>query len=315
MAHDHHEHHHNHAHGTDGSRREGKLLFAFALTAITLVVEALGGWFSGSLALLADAGHMLVDAGALMFAWLGARFARRPADARRSFGYARLEVLVGYSNSLIQFVLVAWIAVEALMRFNDPQPILSGLMLWVALAGLAVNAFVLFVLSDHGHDHDDLNTAAARLHVLGDLFGSVGAVGAALLIGRFGWLWLDPLLSVLVSLLILRSAWRLLRRSAHILLEGTPEGIDGDRVEAAIRREVDEVCGVHHVHVWQLASGYHLATLHAQLLENVDAERATHAIRQVLETHFHIGHATIQIERGGCTDAHCGPHAPPRELA
>src|SRR5690606_25628167 len=132
MAHDHdHAAHADHPH-----RRESRLLFAFALTSITLVAEAVGGWLSGSLALLADAAHMLVDAGALLFAWLGVRFARRPADARRSFGYARLEVLVGYTNALAQFALVAWIIVEALLRLGDPQPILSGPMFAVALAGL-----------------------------------------------------------------------------------------------------------------------------------------------------------------------------------
>src|SRR5690606_18516797 len=196
--------------------------------------------------------------------------------------YARLEVLVGYSNALAQFVLVAWIGVEALLRFGDPQPILSGLMLWVAVAGLAVNAFVLFVLS--GHHHDDLNTASARLHVLGDLFGSIGAVCAALLIGRFGWLWIDPLLSVLVSLLILRSAWRLMRRSGHILLEGTPDGIHADLVAQTLEAEVQGVSGVHHVHVWQLAGGYHVATLHVRLLDGQDADGVMQQIRELLDS-------------------------------
>ncbi|MFC4821326.1 cation diffusion facilitator family transporter [Dokdonella ginsengisoli] len=303
-SHDHsHDHAHGHAPAQPGDRRARKLLIAFALTAITLVAEAIGGWLSGSLALLADAGHMLVDAAALMFAWLGAHFARRPADARRSFGYARLEVLVGYSNALVQFVLVAWIAVEALLRLAEPQPILSGTMLAVAVAGLLVNAFVLFVLS--GHDHDDLNTASARLHVLGDLFGSVGAVSAALLIGWLGWLWADAVVSILVSLLILSSAWRLLRRSAHILLEGAPEGVDADLVGEALQREAVGVSSVHHVHVWQLAGGYHVATLHAQLRAGSDADEAIRSIHGVLRERFRIEHATVQIERGGCAGAGC----------
>ena len=302
-GHDHSAHQHVHAHAPHG-HREGRLLLAFALTAIALVVEAVGGWWSGSLALLADAGHMLVDAAALLFAWLGARYAQRPADARRSFGYARLEVLVGYSNSLVQFVLVAWIAVEALLRLHAPQPILSGTMLVIAIAGLLVNVFVLLVLS--GHDHDDLNTAAARLHVLGDLFGSLGAVVAALLIGWFGWLWPDPVLSILVSLLILSSAWRLLRRSAHILLEGAPEGIDAERIGHAVKSEAQGVCEVHHVHVWQLAGGYHVATLHARLFEGSDPDRAIGSIREVLRTRFRIEHATVQLERADCPDLRCG---------
>ncbi|GAA0710037.1 cation diffusion facilitator family transporter [Dokdonella soli] len=305
MSH-HHDHSpaHDHAHVAPGGRRERRLLLAFVLTLVTLLAEAFGGWLSGSLALLADAGHMLVDAAALLFAWLGAHYARRPADARRSFGYARLEVLVAYSNALVQFVLVAWIVAEAALRLGDPQPILSGPMLVIAVAGLLVNAFVLLALS--GHDHDDLNTASARLHVLGDLFGSLGAVVAALLIRGFGWLWTDPVASILVSLLILASAWRLLRRSAHILLEGAPEGIDSDLVGSTLKSEAAGVRDVHHVHVWQLAGGYHVATLHARLFEGTDADQAIASIRTVLRERFRIEHATVQLERFDCADARCG---------
>jgi cobalt-zinc-cadmium efflux system protein len=285
--------------------RARRLLFAFGLTTTTLLVEAVGGWWSGSLALLADAGHMLVDALALMFAWLGAHFARKPADARRSFGYARLEVLVGYTNALSQFALVAWIVYEAVGRFTAPAPILSGLMLWVAIAGLVVNVIVLRVLGHH--DAGDVNAAGARLHVLGDLLGSIGAVGAALLIRHFDWLWADPLISILVSALILHSAWRLLRRAGHILLEGAPEGVEGDLVSAALEEAGISVCGVHHVHVWQLAGGSAIATLHARLVAGADADAAIVAIRCVLRERFAITHATVQIEAGGCPD-HGQPH-------
>lgn len=300
---------HLHDHSTSsvesggGGHRERRLLLAFVLTAITLAAEAIGGWLSGSLALLADAAHMLVDAAALLFAWLGARIARRPADARRSFGYARMEVLVGYSNALAQFALVAWIGIEALRRLSDPQPILSGLMLVVALAGLAINLFVLGVLSSH--ESSDVNTAAAKLHVLGDLLGSFAAVAAALLIRGFGWLWADPLLSVLVSLLILGGASRLLRRTGHILLEGTPEGLDGARLGAAVLEGVAAVCEVHHVHVWQLAGDRLLATLHVRLHEGADADRALSTVRRLLHERFHIDHATVQLEAGGCAEPHC----------
>lgn len=297
MSHDH-SHAHAHRHG-----RERRLLLAFALTFVMLLVEAAGGWWSGSLALLADAGHMLVDAAALLFAWLGAHFARRPADARRSFGYARLEVLVGYSNALVQFVLVGWIALEALLRLRDPHAIASGIMLAVAVAGLLVNMFVLFALASD--DHDDLNTASARLHVLGDLFGSLGAVAAALLIRQFGWLWADAVFSILVSLLILVSAWRLLRRSAHILLEGAPEGVDAERIGRALTADVPGVGEVHHVHVWQLAGGYHLATLHARLSEEANPEQAIGSIQAILRQRFRIEHATVQLERFDCVDARC----------
>lgn len=303
-AHEAHAHDHDHDHAPGGS--ESRLLFAFVLTLVVLVAEAVGGFVSGSLALLADAGHMLVDAAALLFAWLGAHYARRPADALRTFGYARLGVLVGYSNALLQFLLVAWIASEAVVRFAHPAPILSGTMLGVALAGLVVNAIVLRALS---HSHDDLNTASARLHVLGDLLGSLGAVIAALAIRYLDWLWADPVVSILVSLLILGSAWRLLRRSAHILLEGTPEGIDADIVGDTILREAPGVDDVHHVHVWQLAGGSHVATLHARARDGHAPDAVIVAIRSVLRERFGVAHATVQLETLDCGEPGCREHA------
>lgn len=311
-GHVHHGHAHpelddeHHPHGADflaDPRRARRLLLAFVLTLVTLVAEAVGGWWSGSLALLADAGHMLVDAAALLFAWLGAHLARRPADARRSFGYARLEVLVGYSNALAQFLLVAWIAVEALTRFTAPAPILSGTMLGVAVAGLLVNVFVLRVLG--GHDHDDVNTAGARLHVIGDLLGSLGAVGAALLVRYLDWLWADPATSILVSLLILRSAWHLLRRCAHILLEGVPEGAEADLVATTLEHEAPGVCDVHHVHVWQLAGGSRLATLHVRVTDGTVPDAAILAVQRVLRERFGIRHATVQVEGLDCAHVAC----------
>ncbi len=289
--------------GLPARNRERRLLVAFALTACTLVAEAVGGWLSGSLALLADAGHMLVDALALLFAWLGAHFARKPADARRSFGYARLEVLVAYTNALAQFVLVAWIAFEAISRLFVPHAIASGLMLGVATAGLFVNLLVLRVL--HAHAADDLNTASARLHVLGDLLGSLGAVVAALLIRYARLDWADPVLSILVSALILGSAWRLLGRSVHILLEGTPRGVDGAVVAKAVREAGIGVDDVHHVHVWELSGGSAVATLHARLAEGRDPDRTIAAIQNVLRDRCGIVHATVQVEQAVCSGQRC----------
>lgn len=294
-----HDHHH-----VSGGRRERRLLVAFALTGTMMLIEAVGGWLSGSLALLADAGHMLADSGALLFAWLAALFARRPADARRSFGYLRLEVLVGYSNALMLIVLAIWISIEALQRLLQPAPILAGLMLWVAVAGLLVNVAVLRVLG-HDHSHDDVNVAAARLHVIGDLLGSVGAVGAALLIHYLGWMWADPLISVLVSVLILSSAWRLLRRSAHILMEGAPQDATAEMVTRHLLANVPTLHDVHHVHVWLLGGGQRIATLHAHLQDGGDPDAALADIRTQLEQRFGIGHVTVQLERLHCDDGHC----------
>jgi cobalt-zinc-cadmium efflux system protein len=301
-----HSHHAHHEHGS-ANAGERRLLIAFVLTLLTLIAEAVGGWLSGSLALLADAGHMLVDALALLLAWGGAYIARRPADARRSFGYARMEVLAGYTNALTQFALAAWIVYEAALRLANPVAIQSGLMLVVALAGLAVNMLVLRVIGEHAHD--DLNAAGARLHVLGDLLGSLAAVAAALLIRYFGWLAADPALSIVVAVLILVSAWNLLRRSAHILLEGTPDDIQAADVAGTIERETG-IGGVHHVHVWQLAGGRRIATLHARVAAEAESGVALVAIQRVLHERFGIAHATIQVEQVECVSGGCaGPHA------
>ncbi|MET4677119.1 MULTISPECIES: cation diffusion facilitator family transporter [unclassified Luteibacter] len=307
MSHDHahphdhapgHAHDHNHAHAAGGSER--KLLFAFVLTTIMLVVEAAGGLASGSLALLADAGHMLVDALALLLAFLGARFAARPADARRTYGYGRIEVLAGFVNALTQFALVAFIVYEAVMRLFHPAPILSGIMLAVALVGLAANVIVLRTL--HGHDPDDVNIAGASLHVLGDLLGSVAAVLAALAVRWLAWNWADPVLSILVSLLILRSAWSLVRRSGHILLEGTPEGVDLAEVQRQLMAADPGIVDIHHVHIWQVTAGSRMATLHAELAPGTDAGRALTVIKATLSERWRVGHATVQVDPGGCQD-------------
>lgn len=312
MTHTHpHDHPHSHEHAAPVDRRSRKLLFAFVLTGMMMVAEVIGGVWSGSLALLADAGHMMVDALALLLALVGAWMAARPADARRSYGYGRMEVLVGFVNALSQFVLVGWIIYEAIVRLLHPGEILSGVMLSVAIVGLLVNALVLRTL--HGHAHDDVNLAGASLHVLGDLLGSLAAVLAALAIRWFGWLWADPVLSMLVSLLILNSAWRLLRMSAHILLEGVPDGMDSAQVEVSLRTADPGIRGIHHLHVWQLASGSRMATLHAELHEQADGGRALRAIKRMLLEHFGIQHVTVQIDPGECLDQSrdCAGHGHP----
>jgi cobalt-zinc-cadmium efflux system protein len=305
-SHDHDDHaHHDHDHtAVAGAGRERKLLFAFVLTTLMLVAEAFGGFWSGSLALLADAGHMLVDSLALLLAVVGAWLAKRPADARRTYGYGRLEVLAGFVNALTQFVLVAFIAYEAVIRLFHPGEILSGVMLVVALIGLVVNVVVLRTL--HGHAHDDVNLAGATLHVLGDLLGSVAAVLAALAVRWLGWNWADPALSLLVSLLILGSAWGLLRRSAHILLEGVPEGMDTAEITETLRNADASIRDVHHVHVWQLASGSRMATLHAEVHEDGQSAQALKVIKDVLNDRFGIQHATVQIDPGPCPDQPLG---------
>ena len=218
-----------------------------------MLVEVAGGLLSGSLALLADAGHMLTDAAALALAWAGFRIGRRAADARRTFGYMRMEVLAGLINALTLFALVAWILFEAVRRLRQPVEVLSGPMLVVAVIGLLVNIAVFAIL--HRGDRDHVNIRGAMLHVIGDMLGSVAAIAAAVTIRVTGWMPIDPILSVLVCLLILRAAWSLLRSASHILMEGAPPDIDVEDIRRHLIDTVPGVAEVQHVHVWSITSG------------------------------------------------------------
>jgi cobalt-zinc-cadmium efflux system protein len=297
-AHDHsHHHRHEHARTADNERR---VLWAMLLTGGFMVAEAVGGVIAGSLALIADAGHMLTDTASLALAWAAFRIGRRPADPRRSYGYHRFQVLAAFVNGIALVAIVLWIAVEAVRRFFDPVEVLGGLMLAIAVVGLLVNIAAFLVL--HGAERENLNVRGAALHVLGDLLGSVAAIVAALVILWTGWTPIDPLLSVLVALLILRSAWFVVRKSGHILLEGTPDWLDVDELRGELTAAVPEVEDVHHVHAWMLTTERPLMTLHANVREGADHTRVLLAITRVLKERYGVGHATVQVEPAGCAD-------------
>ena len=297
-----HDHaHHDHAHhapsGHDGERR---VFWVLLLTAAFMAIEAVGGWLAGSLALIADAGHMLSDAAALALAWVAFRIARRPHDEKRSYGYHRFQILAAFVNGLVLFAIAAWILVEAVGRLRAPVPVLAGPMLAIAVAGLAVNVVSFLVL--RAGDRRNLNVSAALLHVLGDLLGSVGAIVAAIVILASGWTPIDPILSVFVSLLILRGAWDVTRRAGHVLMEGAPEGFDDRTLKADLRAAVPGVLDVHHVHAWMLTSERPMVTLHVQLTPATDHAVALAAIKLRLKERFGIAHSTVQIESAECVD-------------
>jgi len=279
---------------------ERRVFLAMLLTGSFMVAEAIGGIVSGSLALLADAGHMLTDAASLALAWAAFRIARRPHDARRTYGYHRFQVLAAFVNGVALIAIVGWIAIEAVRRLLEPVKVLGGLMLTIAVLGLLVNVAAFAIL--HGGDRENLNLQGAALHVLGDLLGSIAAIVAALVILWTAWMPIDPLLSILVALLILRSAWFVVRRSAHILLEGTPDWLDIEELRAELTAAVPEVQDVHHVHAWMLTSERPLMTLHAGVREGANQHEVLLAIGRFLEHRFGIGHATIQLEPSGCPD-------------
>jgi cobalt-zinc-cadmium efflux system protein len=288
-------HHHGHEHGN-----ERRVLWALRLTVGFMAAEVVGGLLSGSLALLADAGHMLTDAAALGLAWHAFRVSRRPATPARSYGHARFQVLAALINGAALFLVAFWIILEAISRLRNPIEVLGGPMLAVASLGLAVNIAAYVIL--HGARRDNLNIRGALLHVMSDLLGSAAAILAACVILLTGWTPIDPILSVLVALLILRGAWLLLGQSWHVLMEGAPEGLD----VAALRRElpalIPGVLDIHHVHAWSLTPERRLVTLHASIAEHADHDDVLHRIQMVLAKRFSIDHATIQIERNHCTD-------------
>lgn len=302
-AHDHdHDHAHDHHHDGD-ENNASRIGLAALLTGGFMAVELGGGIVSGSLALLADAGHMLSDFGALALAWIGFRMARRPATLQRTFGFRRFPVLAAFVNGMALFLVAAWIVYEAIVRLNDPHPVTSGLMLWIAVGGLIVNLMSFAVL--HGADRDNLNVRGALLHVAGDLLGSLAAIIAAVIIMTTGWTPADPILSVLVALIILRSAWSVTAQSAHILLEGAPAGVDLHHVIHDLSDHVEGVTDIHHAHLWSLDGRRSMMTLHARIRETASGPEVIARIKARLSEVHGIGHATVEIETGACAGAAC----------
>ena len=290
---------HSHAAHMHGSN-ETRIFWALLLTAGFMFAEVAGGVISGSLALLADAAHMLIDSVSLFFAWLAFRLSHRPADKARTYGYHRFPVLAAFSNGIGLVFICIWIFSEAVDRLLNPTEVLAGPMLVVAGLGLAINIAAFAVL--HGADRNNLNVRGALLHVWSDMLGSVAAIGAALVIMTTGWMPIDPILSVLVGLLVLRSAWFLMRDAAHVLLEGVPQQLDVHDIGRDLVSHVAVVEDVHHVHAWSLSQERSLLTLHARVTEGTNPDSAVAAIQERLADRFDIRHVTVQIELEGCSD-------------
>ena len=304
-SHSTHSHSHSHAPGQAHSHRhdtnEQRMGLAALLTGLFMGAEIAGGIVSGSLALLADAGHMLTDFASLSLAWFGFRLARRPADWIRTYGFDRFQVLIAFVNGLALFVIAAWIIYEAYERLSSPQPVAGGIMVVVAVLGLLVNIAAFALL--HGADRKNLNVRGAAIHVLGDLLGSVAALVAGAVILLTNWTPIDPLLSVLVALIIVRSGWQVVKESGHILLEGAPSELDTRHIGPDLVANVPGVVGVHHLHVWSITQERRMVTLHACVEEDRDGDQMVKAIKQRLHAQFGLDHATVEIEHGVCADA------------
>ncbi len=258
-----------------------------------MIAEAIGGWITNSLALLADAGHMLTDVAALSLTLAAIWFAARPATSKKTYGYYRYEILAAFINGIALVLLSLWVIYEAFERWNSPPEIQGLGLTLIAVGGLLVNVFAAYLLhGDHAHD---LNMRGAWLHVVGDALGSVTAIIAGVLILAYNWVWADAVGSVLISVIIIFSAWRLIRESVNVLLEGTPAHINLTAVEEAIR-ETEEVADVHDLHVWTITSGMDALSVHVVHHETISQTRLLRKIREKLHTEFGIDHLTIQLE-------------------
>jgi len=285
-------HHHEHAYRAESRRALGLVL---ALTGVYTVCEIVGGWLTGSLALLADAGHMLGDSAALALALVAAWLAGRPATPERSFGYRRAEILAALANGVALALIAIWVFIEAVRRLDNPRDILGGWMLTVALIGLVVNAVSAVILSRAG---DNLNVRAALRHVFADLAGSVGVAVAAVVVLTTGWDQADPVAGMAIAVLILASSWSIVRDSVSILLEATPAGIDADEVGRRMA-SMEGVVEVHDLHIWTITSGFPTLSAHVLVGRGDDCHLRRRELERMLASEFGLEHTTLQVEHVG----------------
>jgi cobalt-zinc-cadmium efflux system protein len=284
-----HHHHHGHAHPQQVTPGEA-LRLAAALTVAFALVEALGGWWTGSLALLSDAGHMVTDGAALGLGAVAAWMARRPPSERHSYGLGRAEIVAALINAGTMLVIVLGLGYEAVVRLRDPSAVNGAAAALIAAIGLGLNLWVMRRL--HGHD---MNTRAARLHVVGDALGSVAALAAGALVALTGWTRADPIASLAICVLIALSSWRLLRESLHALMEGVPQGLSVERIGGEMAR-VDGVLSVHDLHVWMISGTRTALSAHVVVRSMGQWERLRAELQTRLHERFGIDHVTLQPE-------------------
>lgn len=288
-----HDHHHAHSH----TANKKVLAVSFAVITSFMVVEAVGGWLTNSLALLSDAGHMFSDAFSLGIALLAFKLSEKATTFDKTFGYKRFEILTAAFNGITLIVIAAMIFYEAVERFRQPPEIATTGMLVISIIGLLVNLFVAWYMLRGGDTEGNINMRGAYLHVLSDLFGSFGAIAAAVLMMAFGWKWADPLASILVAALVGRSGWQVFRKTLHILMEGTPDNVDVGLLLETIR-QTEGVQSVHDLHVWMITSNINALSCHVVVdgsLSVAEAEQIVYRIEHAL-AHQNIQHTTVQIE-------------------
>lgn len=300
-----HLHSHDHSEDFHKSRTQNKkaLVITLGVTTIIMLVEFFGGLWTNSLALLADSGHMLADATSLALSLVAIHFATRAASPNKTFGFYRFEIMAALINAVTLFVIAGFIVYEAIGRIAEPPTVASGSMIFIASIGLLANVISATILLKKSDVESNLNMRGAYLHVLGDLLGSVGAIIAGILMYFFNWYIADPIISVVVALLILKSAWGVFRSSVHVLMEGTPPTIDFYEVKETLER-IPGVQVVHDLHIWTLTSGLDMLTGHVVIDDDADEQVVLQqAIDEIYHT-YKIEHTTIQIEKSTIRHAH-----------
>ncbi|WP_438824399.1 cation diffusion facilitator family transporter [Bacillus sp. JJ1533] len=295
-GHDHHGHHHHHHFDEVREGNKKGLLIALIITTGIMLLEFFGGLITNSLALLSDSGHMLSDASSLFLSLVAFWFATRPASPKKTYGFYRFEILAALFNAVTLFIIAGFIVYEALKRFSEPPTVSSGTMMIIAGIGLLANLLSAWSLISKGDVKNNVNLRSAYLHVLGDALGSVGAIIAGLLMLLFDWYIADPIISVVVAVLILKSAWGVLTHSIHILMEGTPITIDQKEVKATLE-EIDGVIDVHDLHIWTITSGIDSLTCHILIEDDHDSQDILQQAIDKIRDKFKIEHTTIQIEK------------------
>ncbi|MDP4097210.1 cation diffusion facilitator family transporter [Paenibacillus sp. P96] len=304
-AHDHHDHghshghahgHHDHAHAHMPNNKKG-LAIALIITTGIMFLEFFGGLITNSLALLSDSGHMLSDAGALALSLVAMFLSAKAPSAQKSYGFYRFEILAALLNGIALFVIAGFIIWEAYERFFEPPTVASGSMMAIAFIGLLANLLSAWFLMRKSDVKENINVRSAYLHVLGDALGSVGAIVAGLIMSLTSWYVADPIISVLVALLILKSAWGVIKNAVHILMEGTPAGIDSAQVRETLM-QVDGVVDVHDLHIWTITSGLNSLSCHLVIEDKKDHQTVLQEAVRLIEEKFNIAHTTIQVENG-----------------
>ena len=288
---------HGHAHGTQSAAGKNKksLAIVFGLTSFYLIVEIIGGLWTGSLALLADAGHMLTDVAGVGLALLAIRYAEKPASPERTFGFYRVEILAALTNAVILILISLYILYEAYERFRNPPEVQSGWMMGVASIGLIINLIGVFVL--RSSSGESLNMKGAYFEVLSDMLTSIGVIIAGIIMLTTGWYYADPLISAGIGLFIFPRTWALLKDAVGILLEGTPSDVDLENLRVSLMK-IEGVAGVHDLHVWSLTSGVNAMSVHAVLADGAEHDDVLVRVHEHCTAEFKISHVTVQTERG-----------------